>query len=173
MWLPCSRARAVFASEGVQLVNAAPTAVVGDEHGGAFILRVEGLQVLEGTDPAPGSAIRLEVTLPLPEALLAEIREFAGNHRLPLAPLPPPPSELAEAPILAASHVPGRNLFVYCEEPVLHVRALDPQTLELAVTGAFRSRRVPCREADVVVHLTPAAMGRLLSYLLVVGQASP
>lgn len=166
MLLPCSRARAVFAAAGVQLANAAPASLLLDEHGGTFVLRVDGLEVLEVADPAADSGIWLEVALPLPGSLLAEIRGFAGNYRLPLAPMSPPPSELTEVPILAAFHVPGQNLFIYCEEPNLRVRATVPQTLEMAVTGEFRSRRVPCREADVVLHLTAAAMSRLLGGLL-------
>ncbi len=132
MLLPCSRARAVFAAAGVQLANAAPAGLLLDEHGGTFVLRVDGLEVLEVADPAADSGIWLEVALPLPESLLAEIRGFAGNYRLPLAPMSPPPSELTEVPILAAGHVPGKNLFVYCEESALQVRATGPQTLELA-----------------------------------------
>ena len=173
MLLPCSRTRAVFAAAGVQLANAAPAGLLLDEHGGTFVLRVDGLEVLEVADPAADSGIWLEVALPLPESLLAEIRGFAGNYRLPLAPMSPPPSELTEVPILAAGHVPGKNLFVYSEESALQARAAGPQTLELSVTGIFRSRKVPCREPDLVVHLTAAAMARLLSFLLALGRALP
>jgi len=172
MWLHCSRALAIFAPQGIKMENAAPGEMQWDEHGGTFVLRVGGLEVTPiaepaaVAEPAPTSGIWLEVALPLPESLLSAIREFAGAHRLPLTLLSPPPAELTETPILAAAHVPGQNLFIYCEEPQLHLRALGPHTLELTVTGAFKARRVPSREPDVVVHLAPAAMARLLSHVL-------
>ena len=166
MWLHCSRALAIFAPQGIKMESAAPGEMQWDEHGGTFVPRVGGLEVTPVAEPAPASGIWLEVALPLPESLLPAIREFAGAHRLPLTLLSPPPAELTETPILAAGHVPGQNLFIYCEEPQLHLRARGPQTLELTVTGAFKARRLPSREPDVVVHLAPAAMARLLSYVL-------
>jgi hypothetical protein len=99
------------------------------------------------------------------ETLIAAVAEFAGRHRLPLAPGPCAP-ELDLRPILAACHVPGKNLFVYCEEAQLQVRPGAGKTLTFSVTGAFKARRVPCREPDVVIHLTGADIPRLLSYLL-------
>jgi hypothetical protein len=166
MLLPCSRALAIFTPEGIALGGAFPAQMQWDEHGGTFVLRVGGLEVSPVAEPPAASGIWLEVALPLPESLLSAMREFAGAHRLPLTPRSPPPPELTETPMLAAAHVPGPNRFIYCEEPQLRARALDPQTLEIAVTGVFKARRLPCQEPDVVVHLASAAMARLLSYVL-------
>lgn len=164
MLVPCSRVRAVFTPEGIQLHNPAPVSMLWDEHGGTFVLKVSDLEVLEAAAAPAESGIWLDLALTAPQALLQEITGFARHHRLPLAPLSPPPAELTEAPMLAAFHVPGQNLFVYCEDPRLRVRVSGPRTLELAVTGEFRARRVPCREVDVVVHLSAAASSRLLAY---------
>jgi len=166
MLLPCSRALAIFAPEGIALGGALPARMQWDEHGGTFVLRLEGLEVSAVAETPAASGIWLEVALPLPESVLSAMREFAGAHRLPLTPLSPPPAELTETPMLAAAHVPGPSLFIYCEDPQLRVRAQGPQSLEIAVTGAFKARRLPCQEPDVVVHLTAAAMARLLSYVL-------
>lgn len=164
MLLSCSQVRAVFAPEGLRLQNDSPVAMWWDEHGGTFVLKVTELEVLEAAPAEAASGIRLELALPEPQALLREISGFASQHQLLLAPPEPRPAELLVPPVLAAFHVPGPNLFIYCEDPELRVRALGPQTLELSVTGEFRSRRVPCREPDVVIHLTGDAMSRLLSY---------
>ena len=43
--------------------------------------------------------------------------------------------------------------------------------MELAVTGSFKARRVPCRETDLVIHLTRAAMGRLVALVLSLARA--
>jgi hypothetical protein len=166
MLVPCSRARAVFIPAGIYLHHPAPVSMLWDEHGGTFILRVSELKVLKDAGAAAESGIWLDLAFTGPQALLQEITLFARHHRLDLAPMSPPPAELTETPMLAAFHVPGPNLFVYCEDPSLRVRPSGPQTLELAVTGEFRVRQVPCREADVVIHLTAAAMSRLLGGLL-------
>ena len=34
------------------------------------------------------------------------------------------------------------------------------------MTGLFKARRVPCRETDLVIHLTKAAMARLVASVL-------
>ena len=161
----CPRAEAVFAPEGVRLANETPAPMVWDEHGGTYVLRVEGLKVMEVPGPGAESGIHFLMALPPPGTLIAAVESFAGQHRLALAPGSPAP-ELALRPILAACHVPGKNLFVYCEEAQLQGRAGAGPTLEFTVTGPFKARRVPCREPDVVIHLTGADMSRLLSYLL-------
>jgi hypothetical protein len=119
MWLPCSRARAIFALQGIEMESAAPGEMQWDEHGGTFVLRVGGLEVTPVAEPAPASGIWLEVALPLPAPLLPAIREFAGR-RLPLT-LSPRRRRIAE-PYSGAAR-PGQNLFIYCEEPQLHLRA--------------------------------------------------
>jgi hypothetical protein len=164
MLLPCSQARAVFAPEGIQLYNPGPVAMLWDEHGGTFVLKVSDLVISADAAGAGESGILLTLVLHDPQALLKEISGFARQHSLALAPVSPPSAGWLETPMLAAFHVPERNLFIYCEDPSLRLRASGPQTLELAVTGEFRSRRVPCQEADVVIHLTAAVMARLLGH---------
>jgi hypothetical protein len=136
-----------------------------DEHGGTYVIKVGGLEVQEaGTDHQGEAGLRLEVDFSESGGLLDAIAEFASQQRLALTPPEALPTELAETPLLAAFHVPGNNLFIYCEEPVLKVRRLGPRALGLAVTGEFRVRKVPCGEADIVIHLNGAAMGRVLAY---------
>jgi len=162
----CPRAAAVFPAERVFLANdAGPASLLLDEHGRTFVLRVEGLKVVEAPGPEAESGILLEVALPDGQKFTAWLESFAGRHRLVLESGSPTP-ELALRPTLAACHVPGSHLFVYAEDSQLQVRPASGQTLEIQVTGAFQARRVPCREADVVIHLTGPEMARLLSYLL-------
>jgi hypothetical protein len=162
--LTCSRVRAIFAPEGIILEGREPLDLQLDEHGGTYVLRVVGLEVSQVAEPAPASGIWLEVALPPEGVLLPEIAAFAAQHRLALAPVSPPPAELLETPILAACHIPGKNLFIYGEATQLRVRLLDPRSLELTVAGEFRARRVPCREPDIVLHLTAPSMARLLAF---------
>ncbi len=70
-----------------------------------------------------------------------------------------------EEAILAACHLPGQNLFIFAEEPRLAVKKRG-ESVELAVTGSFKARRVPCKETDLVIHLTRAAMARLVALVL-------
>ncbi len=159
----CSRAEAVFPAAGVRLVNEGPAPLLLDEHGGTYVLRVEGLKVTEAPEPGAGSGIRLEVDLPGAGQTTARVESFAGRNRLALT--PGSPRELALTPILTACHVPGLNLFVYAEDCHLELRPGPGQILEVTATGTFKDRRVPCREADVVIHLSGPEMARLLSYL--------
>ena len=165
MLFSCPRAQANFPTEKLRLANQAPARLVWDEHGGTFVLRVEGLEVLEAQELQGEAGIRLEVALPAPAALAGQLESFAGQHSLHLGP-GPLRVEFSETPFLAAGHIPGKNVFIYCEEPRLTVRRREAQVMELWVTGAFKSRRVPCQEADVVIHLEVAAMARLLAGLL-------
>jgi len=167
MLIPCSRAQARFADPGIRLERRAPAPMVWDEHGGMFILRVDDLEVAEMSHPEPESDVRLEIPL-APENLIRPMEEFAARHRLPLA--PPSVPELAEAAVLAACHLPGPNLFIFAEEPNL-VAKRDGKTLEIAVAGAFKTRRVPCREADLVIHLTKDTMARLMALVLSLARA--
>jgi hypothetical protein len=167
---PGTRAEAVFAPEGLRLANEDPASLLLDEHGGTYVLRVGDLTVLEAGESGADSGIRLQVPLPPPETLVTRVETFAGQHRLALAP-GPPASELEMLPILAACHVPGKNLFIYCEEAQLQVRPGPGPSLKITVTGAFRSRRLPCREPDVVIHLGRWEIPRLLSYLLSLARA--
>jgi hypothetical protein len=164
MLLSCSIVRAVSSPEGIQVYNPSPAPMWWDEHGGTYVVKVAGLEVGAAGDLEAEPAIRLEADLTAAVTLMAEIAGFASEHRLALPPLSPLPVELTETPILAAFHVPGKNLFIYCEDPTLRIRAAGPQAIEMVVTGGFQVRRVPCREGDVVIHLTATAMGRLLAY---------
>ncbi len=165
MLFSCPRAQANFPTEKLRLANRGPARLVWDEHGGTMVLRVEGLEVLEAPELQGAAEIRLEVALPAPAALAGQIEIFAGQHSLHLD-NGPFRVEFSETPVLAAGHIPGKNVFIFCEEPRLTVRRRETQAMELRVTGAFKSRRVPCQETDVVIHLDAAAMARLLAGLL-------
>jgi hypothetical protein len=165
MLFHCPRAQANFPAEKLRLANRTPARLVWDEHGGTMVLRVEGLEVLEVPELQGEAGIRLEVALPAPATLVRQIEDFAGRQALRLEP-GPPRVEFSETPVVAACHLPGKNLFIFCEEPRLTIRRRETQVMELWVTGAFKSRRVPCQETDVVIHLEAAAMARLLAGLL-------
>jgi hypothetical protein len=165
MLFQCPRVQVNFPAEKLCLVNPDQARLVWDEHGGTFVLRVEGLEVLESPELGGEAEVRLEVALPEAEALTQRIEEFAGRHSLRLGSATSR-AEFTEAPLLAACHLPGKNLFIFCEDPRLAVRLKRAHCLELMVKGAFRSRRVPCQETDLVIHLDPAAMSRLLAGLL-------
>jgi len=165
MLFECLRVEANFPAEKLRLANLTPARLVWDEHGGTFVLRVEGLEVLEVPGLQGEAGIRLEVALPEPAALAGQIERFAGQHSLHLGP-GPLRVEFSETPFLAACHIPGENLFIFCEEPRLTVRRCGFKTMEMHVTGVFKARRVPCQETDVVIHLGVAAMCRLLGAML-------
>jgi hypothetical protein len=166
MLLLCPRVQAVFVSEGVRLAGPQPAQMLLDEHGGTYVLKVGELEVTEITGTAEESGLLMEIALSPPQTLVKEIEEFAAQHRLPLAAETPAPAPLAEQALLAACHIPQRNLFVFGEEPQLTVRNTAGATVELTVPGPFKSRRLVSREADMVIHLNPAAITRLLGYLL-------
>jgi hypothetical protein len=162
MQIPCSRAQAVVADPGIRLTRLTPGFMVWDEHGGTFVLRVDELTATE----APGESetgIILEIPLSLPEELIRSLEEFAAQQQLPLA--PPSGPELVEEVVLAACHLPVQNLFVFAEEPRLVVKRRG-EAVELALTGAFKARRLPCQETDLVIHLTRASMARLVALVL-------
>ena len=165
MLFHCPRVRANFPAERLCLVNHDQARLRWDEHGGTFVLRTEDLEVLEAPELAGEAAIRLEAALPEPETLAQRIEEFAGRHSLRLGPAPAG-AELTEAPLLAACHLPGKSLFIFCESAQLTARLQDSHLLELVVRGAFRARWVPCQETDLVIHLDQAAMCRLLAGML-------
>ena len=168
MLIPCSRAQAVVADPGIRLERATPGFMVWDEHGGTFVLRVEELAATEIAAESE-SGIILEIPLSFPEELIRSLEEFAAQQQLPLAP-PASGPELLEEAILAACHLPERNLFVFAEGPRLAVKKRG-EIVELAVTGSFKARRVPCRETDLVIHLTRAAMARLVALVLSLARA--
>jgi hypothetical protein len=163
MLIPCSRAQVVVADPGIRLDRPAPGVMVWDEHGGTFILRVDELAVTEVPAGQRETGIILEIPLSRREELIRSLEEFAAQQQLSLPPAPGP--EVLEGTVLAACHLPGQNLFVFAEEPRLVVKSCG-ETVEIAVEGHFKVRRVPCRETDLVIHLTKAAMARLLASVL-------
>jgi hypothetical protein len=166
MLIPCTRFQASFADPQVRLELNPPAHLIWDEHGGTFVLKVDNLTVTDLTVPPAASGCRLEIPLTSGAALISSLSEFAGLHELPLAAAPAP--ALDEPVLLAACHLPAQNLFVFAEEPTLTATRCN-DTIELAVTGVFKARRVPCQATDLVIHLTKAAMARLVAYVL--GQA--
>jgi len=164
MLLPCPKVHAVFPRENLQVVHEPGARVRWDEHGGTFILRVTGLKVSEASPDVSAEGLLLEVALMEAPTLQEKIQEFAARHRLPLQPLLSPPAEFREQPLLAACHIPEKQLFIYCEGAELAANFTSGGNLGLHITGEFRARRIPCQEGDLIIHLDAAAMGRLLSY---------
>jgi hypothetical protein len=167
MQIPCSRIQAIFAVQGVRLDRRTPASMVWDEHGGTFVLRVDELAATEVAGESE-TGIILEIPLYLPEGLIRSLEEFAAQQQLPLA--PPSGPEMLEEVVLAACHLPEKNLFIFAEEPRLMVKRRG-EAVELAVTGNFKARRVPCQETDLVIHLTRAAMARLVALVLSLARA--
>ena len=163
MLIPCSRIQAIFAVQGVRLDRRTPASMVWDEHGGTFVLRVDELAATEVVAGEPETGIILEIPLSLPDGLIRSLEEFAAQQQLSLA--PPSGPELEEELVLAACHLPGQSLFVFAEEPRLLVKRRG-EAVELTLTGAFKARRLPCQETDLVIHLTRAAMARLVALVL-------
>jgi hypothetical protein len=150
------------------LERSTPGFMVWDEHGGTFVLRVEELAVTEANADELEAGIIVEIPLSAREGLIHSLEAFAVQQQLPLAPASEP-GLLAEA-VLAACHLPERNLFIFAEEPRLAVKRRG-ETVELAVTGNFKARRVPCRETDLVIHLTKPVMAQLVAMVLSLARA--
>jgi hypothetical protein len=163
MQIPCSRAQAVVADPGIRLVRHTPGFMLWDEHGGTFVLRVEELAATEVAAGEAETGIILEIPLSAREELIRSLEEFAAQQQLPLA--PPSGPELVVEVVLAACHLPVQNLFVFAEEPRLEVKKRG-EAVELALSGVFKTRRLPCQETDLVIHLTRAAMARLVALVL-------
>jgi len=161
----CPRVLADFPAAKLRLQNREPARLIWDEHGGACVLRVEGLEVLEAPELRGEAGIWLEALLPPPVSLADLIEGFAPRHELRLE-AAPAVAELLETPILAACHRPDQNLFIFCEASRLTARRRGPQRLELRVSGDFQTRRLLSRETDLVIHLTMASSSRLLASLL-------
>ena len=163
MQIPCCRAQVVVADPGIRLARHTPGFMVWDEHGGTFVLRVEELEAAEAAAVEAQTGIILEIPLSAPEELIRSLEAFAAQQELALA--PPLGPELEEEVVLAACHLPAQNLFVFAEEPRLVVKRRG-ETVELALEGLFKARRLPCRETDLVIHLTRPAMARLVAQVL-------
>jgi hypothetical protein len=163
MLIPCSRVQAVVANPGIRLERLTPGFMVWDEHGGTFVLRVDELAATEVAAGESETGISLEIPLSPREGLISSLEEFAAQQQLPVA--PPSGPELLEDAVLAACHLPGQKLFVFAEAPRLMVKRRG-EAVELTVTGSFKARRVPCQATDLVIHLTKAAMTRLVAMVL-------
>jgi len=165
MHLTCTRAQAIFPSEGLKLWNEKPLPLLWDcHHGDIFVLMVKGLAV----EPFPGEVaavpLTLEVSLSPYDEVLTKIETFAAHHSLPLSLWPSFPGQLQDPLVLAACHLPEARLFIFSETAVLTARATPEGNLRLSVAGAFKSRKVPCQETDLILHLERAASTRLLSF---------
>jgi hypothetical protein len=165
MHLTCNLIQARLPSEGWQLFNEKPLSLLWDcHHGDTFVLMAKGLTAEPLPQDTTAEPITLEVSL-IPHApVLAEIETFAAHHNLALAAWPTLPEELEEPLTLAACHLPGPKLFVFCEKASLTARVTPEGNLRLTVTGDFKSRKVPCQETDLLLHLERANSTRLLSY---------
>lgn len=165
MHLNCTMAKGLFAAEGFQVVNDKPLPFLWDcHHGNTFVLMVQGLlaEPFSGENAAEPLILELDLT---PWAEVHGVMElFAAAHNLPLTPLKPLPETLEEPLTLAACHLPGASLFIYCETATLTARATPRGNIRLAVQGSFKSRKVPCRETDLLLHLERPGSTRLLSY---------
>jgi hypothetical protein len=168
MFISCLRALARFADPPMILKGATPAPMLWDEHGGTFVLRLDKLEVAEDSAPELASGLSLSLSLSPSGPLIRDLEGFAATHQLPLS--PPSGPELLEEAVLAACHLPGQNLFIFAEEPHLAVKK-QGETVALEVTGSFKARRVPCQETDLVIHLTRAAMSRLVALVLSLARA--
>jgi len=172
MLLHCPRVQALFPQEKIRLEHQGPAWMLWAEHGGTMILKVADLKFSEAAACGEESGLFLEMDLSPAATLIAQIEAFAAEHSLALnISTPPPHPEFSAAPILAACHIPDKNLFIFAEESRLLARPSGPAALEIAVRGEFRARTVPCREADLVIHLATADLARLLSFLLALARA--
>jgi len=169
MLIPCSRFQAVVANPGIRLERHTPGFMVWDEHGGTFVLRVDELSATEVAAGESETGISLEIPLSPREGLIRSLEEFAAQQQLPVA--PPAGPVLLEEAVLAACHLPGHSLFVFAEAPRLMVKKRG-EAVELTVAGSFKARRVPCQETDLVIHLTKAAMARLVALVLSLARAA-
>ncbi len=165
MLLHCPRVQALFPQEKILLEHDGPAWMLWAEHGGTLILRVGDLKFREIAGVGDASGLFLEVDLSPGAALISQIEDFAAQHNLPLTPLAPPEPEFSARPLLAACHIPEYKKFIFAEESRLQARPTPGGAVEMQVRGAFRTRTVPCQEADLVIHLTPGDLAGLLSFL--------
>ncbi len=164
MHLTCTQAQALFPAVGFRLFTEHPLSLLWDcHHGDTFILKLGDLAVQPLKETA-AAEISLQVSLAPVAELLSKMEHFAAHHNLVVNPWPEPPEELSEPLTLAACHLPEAKLFVFSEQATLTARAMPDDNLKLTVQGDFKSRTVPCQEADLLLHLERAHASRLLSY---------
>ncbi len=165
MLLHCPRVQVLLPQDKILLEHDGPAWMHWNEHGGTLILKVGDLKFREATGTGEETGFFLLIELSPSENLIHKIEHFAAKHKLTLVPPVPPEPEFSARPILAACHIPAKKMFIFAEESQMQVRPLSGGTMEMQVRGAFRTRAVPCQEADLVMHLTPRDLARLLSYL--------
>jgi hypothetical protein len=169
MHLICTSILAQFPSEGLQVLNEKNLSLLWDcHHGDTFVLQAGGLAVEPLSGKTASEPITLEVSLTPVAEVLGKIEHFAALHNLALSPSPTLPEELVEPLTLAACHLPEAKLFVFCEKATLAARATPEGNMRLTVTGDFKSRKVPCQETDLLLHLERDQASRLLSYCFTV-----
>ncbi len=165
MHLNCTMAKGLFAAAGFQVVNDKPLPFLWDcHHGDTFVLMVKGLLAEPVSDETAAEPVTLELDLTPWAEVHGAMEHFAAAHNLVLTPLNTLSETLEEPLTLAACHLPGAGLFIYCESPTLMARATPQGNIRLSVQGGFKSRKVPCRETDLLVHLERPGSTRLLSY---------
>jgi len=158
--------QALFPKDHIRLEHDGPVWMHWTEHGGTLILKVGDLKFSELSGHDGESGLLLEVELSPGDKVVHKIEGFAAKHSLTLPPqAPSPASECLIQPILAACHVPSQKKFIFAEKSFLEARPGPAGSAEIAVKGEFRTRPVPCQEGDLVIHLTPGDLTRLLAHL--------
>jgi len=171
MYLTCTRAQALFPAADIKLYTEEPLSLLWDcHHGDTFVLKVGGLATAPLSGEAAVNSIVLEVSLASPDEVINKMEQFAAQHNLSLGPWSTLPEELVEPLTLAACHLPEAKLFVFCETATLTARANPEGNMQLLVTGEFKSRKVPCQETDLLIHLERPQSTHLLSYCFTVVQ---
>jgi hypothetical protein len=169
MHLICTSILAQFPLEGLQVFNEKNLSLLWDcHHGDTFVLQVGGLAVEPLLGKTASEPITLEISLAPADEVFNKIEHFAAHHNLALSPWPTFPEELVEPLTLAACHLPEAKLFVFCEKATLAARATPEGNMKLTITGNFKSRKVPCQETDLLLHLERGHASRLLSYCFMV-----
>ncbi|MDI6854675.1 MAG: hypothetical protein QME75_13855 [Deltaproteobacteria bacterium] len=167
MFLDCLKLKAAFPSAGYVLQTFETTPLQWDcHHGTTFILRVANLDVTAIPEETFEAGISIEVGLSPREKFISQAEKFAAAQQLDLPLSASPPSELTEQLTLSAVHLPQAKLFIFAEVSQLKARPAGKEVCEMKVTGNFKVRQIPCREADLVIHLEKPAAARLLSFLM-------
>jgi hypothetical protein len=168
MFIDCPAIKAAFPAAGLAFHNDHPCQLQWDcHHGSTFILRVTGLTMTTIPEEFAEAFITIELNLPPRENFISAAEKFAATQGLELSVSSTRPAEWSETATLSAAHAPEAKLFIFCEEAAVTARSTgQPLRCELAVTGPFKTRLVPCRETDLIIHLEKPAAARLLSFLL-------
>lgn len=168
MLIDCPHIKAMFPGAGFAFHNDHPLPLQWDcHHGTTFILRVTGLTMTTIPKEPAEAVITLEVNLSPRESFISAGEKFAATQGLELKVWSALPAEWSEPATLSAAHAPEAKLFIFSEESTVTARpAGRPLHCELAVTGPFKTRLVPCRETDLTIHLEKPGAARLLSFLL-------